>query len=92
MKKQRYYPNNMLWDLQTGETRLLPQYESDGNTTFFPFEFHPYQSYAIIFRKENSNPKSKTDNINQRMAPMSDKVSTRGMAGTSRWKISWAFL
>jgi len=49
-----------LWDPLTGKIRSLPNYSTNGITTTIPLEFHPNQSFLIVFRKSNSNSANKT--------------------------------
>lgn len=40
-----------LWDPLTGETRMLPQFQTTNGCTAVPLQFAPYQSYFIVFEK-----------------------------------------
>lgn len=40
-----------LWDPLTGETRMLPQFQTTNGCTSLSLQFAPYQSYFIVFEK-----------------------------------------
>jgi len=42
-----------LWDAVSGETRALPQFTVKGAQTMIPLQFDAYQSYFIVFPKNN---------------------------------------
>ncbi len=42
-----------LWNPLTGETRKLPEFSVKDGRTNIPLEFYPYQSFFIVFAKEN---------------------------------------
>ncbi len=41
-----------LWDPLTGDTRTLPAYVKKGQQVQIPLEFEPYQSFFIVFNRE----------------------------------------
>lgn len=52
-----------LWIPQTGEQRMLPNYERMANTTTVPLELEAYESAFIMFRKKGTpNKESKQEN------------------------------
>ena len=42
-----------LWDPLTGDIRPLPEYTVSGKRTTVPLRFYPYQSYFLVFAREN---------------------------------------
>jgi len=51
-----------LWDPITGLTRQLPDVKQQNGRTIIPLKFEAYQSYFIIFNKNNKGKLSKTEN------------------------------
>ncbi len=46
-----------LWNPVTGQIRSLPQYKIEDGLTTIPMEFHPYESFFVIFpRKASKQP------------------------------------
>jgi hypothetical protein len=48
-----------LWDPLTGETRLLPDYKLENERMQIPLEFDSYQSYFIVFNRNEKAPSAK---------------------------------
>lgn len=52
-----------LWDPVTGQTSLLPVYESNGKITSVPLQFEAYQSYFVLFSKTHKTMLSNRKNF-----------------------------
>jgi len=47
-----------LWDPNTGEMRLLPEFALESGRTHIPLSFAPYQSFFVVFPAENKQGRS----------------------------------
>jgi hypothetical protein len=47
--------NPQLWNPVTGQTRSLTQYKTENSRTTIPMEFTPYESFFVIFPREDSS-------------------------------------
>ena len=72
-----------LWDPQTGETRLLPDYKLENDRMQIPLQFDSYQSYFIVF---NRNKKEETAKLKSEKNFPDSKVLTE-VSGP--WKVSF---
>lgn len=52
-----------LWNPETGQTKLLPEYTTDGKVTRIPLQFYPQQSYLIVFRKQTETIRTEAKNF-----------------------------
>jgi len=52
-----------LWNPLTGEIRLLPEFNQDGQVTTLSLELDAYESSFIVFRKTGKVSNSKTENF-----------------------------
>ena len=52
-----------IWIPETGETRPLKNYRSEGNQTIIPLEFYPHEGYFIVFSGKKSNGDPEADNF-----------------------------
>ncbi len=58
-------PRPQLWNAVTGETRALPQCKIEDGLTTIPMQFHPYESFFVIFsRKEPGEPPASAGGVN----------------------------
>jgi hypothetical protein len=62
-----------LWHPVTGKSRVLPQYQVSGGLTTIPLRFEPYESYFVIFPRQNSRvPAEATASNFVEMAPVQE--------------------
>ncbi|MBN1290642.1 MAG: glycosyl hydrolase [Candidatus Latescibacteria bacterium] len=51
-----------LWNPVNGERRLLPQYTIENDQTTIPMEFAPYESFFVVFSRNDSLKRMKNEN------------------------------
>ncbi|RNI40222.1 glycosyl hydrolase [Hanamia caeni] len=69
-----------LWNPLTGKTRMLSEFTSNGERTTIPLQFDSYQSFFIVFSKDNSQTPAKKKNY-----PTEQKLATL----SGEWAVSF---
>jgi len=62
-----------LWNPVTGEMRCLPQYKVQDGLTKIPMQFHPYESFFVIFPRKSSKQPTIAGGVN---FPVAKPVAT----------------